>query len=200
MNLPIRLPCWSSVVILRSGLWCAHEADPRPRRRKSVLLSGAPPWRAARLQPRCLPPPLPCTLSIAQDRGWDLPPNPPFPFSLCQLVWSRKPTNGAESQAFPCAEARGGEVGRKLEERNKIMTAKQWHFQLDSGMLEPVGTRWAKRTGVSESRDSLTGVPRSIGIWWEMQIFSPHLTKTNWMRISMREPSVLEFNQLSWSF
>lgn len=27
VNLPTRLACWSSVVILRCGLWCAHEAD-----------------------------------------------------------------------------------------------------------------------------------------------------------------------------
>lgn len=90
VNLP-RLPCWSSVVILRCGLWCAREADPRPRRRKSVLISGAPPWRAAGLQPRCLPPPLPCTLAIAQELGWDLPPHPPFPFSLClRLLFTPK--------------------------------------------------------------------------------------------------------------
>lgn len=36
-----------------------------------------------------------------------------FPFSLCQLVWSRKPTNGAESQALLVLRARRGEVGRQ---------------------------------------------------------------------------------------
>ena len=36
-----------------------------------------------------------------------------FPFSLCQLVWSRTPTNGAESQALLVLRARRGEVGRQ---------------------------------------------------------------------------------------
>lgn len=36
-----------------------------------------------------------------------------FPFSLCQLVWSRKPTNGAESQALLVLRARRREVGRQ---------------------------------------------------------------------------------------
>ena len=69
VNLPTRLPCWSSAVMLRRGLRCAREADPRPRRRKSVLLSGAPPWHVAGLYPRCPPAPLAWTGCLSYSSG-----------------------------------------------------------------------------------------------------------------------------------
>lgn len=120
-----------------------------------------------------------------------------FPFSLCQLVWSRKPTNGAESQALLVWEPDGEKEGdRDPEQRSSVVTVKQWQLQL--GKLNA----WVCRNEMSQ--EDWRVLEQWLSEWgpgqhqhlsgnlWEMQIIGACPTETTCTRKSVVLGTYLE--------